>query len=302
MTSDRMSKIYCRQIRDEDIPAVVELLTRWPGRTREYWSRALAQLSARPAIGDYPRYGYMLDHQGAPVGVILLIFSRQCARPDAPVRCNTSSWYLDPPYRAYGSLLIAAAVRHEGATYFNMSPGVHVWPSLAALGFKRYCDGQFLAVPALSASIPDVTVSSFDPTADYGDVLSAEERELLAFHTEHGCLALLAVERGIAEPFIFVPRRLLKRRLATGDLVCFPGIPALHLIYCRKVDAFIRLAGSLGRPLLKRGWPLVVVDASGPLPGLYGKYFANWGPKYFKGPEPPRSGDLTYCEWVLFGP
>jgi len=133
-------------------------------------------------------------------------------------------------------------------------------------------------------------------------VLSADERELLAFHAEHGCLVLLAEVLGRADPFIFLPRRLLRRRHTAVDFLHFPGIPALHLIHCRNVDAFIRLAGPLGRTLLKLGWPLVVVDANAPLPGLYGKYFANWGPKYFKGPEPPKLGDLSYCEWVLFGP
>jgi hypothetical protein len=302
MTSDRVSNICCRKIEHADVPAVVELLTRWPGRTKEYWFRALTQLSARPALGKYPRYGYMLDHHGAPVGVILLIFSRQRMQADAPVRCNISSWYVDPPYRGYASLLIAAAVRHKEVTYVNMSPGIHTWPILEAQGFKRYCDGQFLALPALSARVPHVAVSGFDPSDDYRDVLSADERELLTFHAEHGCLALLAVERGAVEPFIFQPRHLLRRHFPALPLVYFPGLPALHLVYCRGVDGFIRLAGSLGRTLLNRGWPLVVVDASAPLPGLYGKYFANWGPKYFKGPHPPKTGDLAYCEWVLFGP
>jgi hypothetical protein len=159
VTNDRISEILCRQIRDADVPAVVELLTRWPGRTKEYWSRALAQLSARMAIGNYPRYGYLLEHQRSLVGVILLIYSRQCAGVDPPVRCNISSWYVEPPYRSYASLLISAALRHKDVTYLNISPSVHTWPTIEVQGFKRYCDGQFLAVPALSASVPNVAVS-----------------------------------------------------------------------------------------------------------------------------------------------
>jgi hypothetical protein len=294
MASDRASKIFCRQIEDADVPAIVELLSRWTGRTtartKEYWSGALAQLSARPALGKYPRYGYMLEHQGVAVGVTLQIFSTQYAEGEEHVRCNLSSWYVDPHYRAYAVLLVVAAGRHKEVTYFNMSPAAHTWPIIEARGFKRYCDGQFLALPALSGRVPHVTVSSYDPNDDYRDLLSADERELLSFHAEHGCLALLAVERGAVEPFIFLRRRLFRRR-----------VPALHLVYCHDVDSFIRLAGPLGRTLLTRGWPLVVIDASAPVQGLYGKYFAT-GPKYFKGPRPPKIGDLSYCEWVLFGP
>ena len=33
-----------------------------------------------------------------------------------------------------------------------------------------------------------------------------------------------------------------------------------------------------------------------------GKYFAEYGPKYFKGPAPPRLGDLSYTELVILGP
>jgi hypothetical protein len=37
------------------------------------------------------------------------------------------------------------------------------------------------------------------------------------------------------------------------------------------------------------------------LPGLVGKYFPDRGyPKFFKGSERPRIGDLTYSELVLF--
>jgi hypothetical protein len=53
--------------------------------------------------------------------------------------------------------------------------------------------------------------------------------------------------------------------------------------------------------LLRRGLPLVILDANGPVRGLVGKYFDQTMPKYFKGPEPPRLGDLAYTETALFG-
>jgi hypothetical protein len=65
---------------------------------------------------------------------------------------------------------------------------------------------------------------------------------------------------------------------------------------------FVRFAGTLGRFLLKRGMPVFMLDANGPIEGLAGVYFAGRAPKYFRGPAQPRLGDLAYTEAVLFGP
>ena len=48
------------------------------------------------------------------------------------------------------------------------------------------------------------------------------------------------------------------------------------------------------------GANFVVIDAVGPMPGLPGFYLPG-RPKYFKGPERPRLGDLAYTEAALFG-
>ena len=52
---------------------------------------------------------------------------------------------------------------------------------------------------------------------------------------------------------------------------------------------------------MRRGSLFVRLDAAGPLPGLVGKYIPDRGRRYFKGPERPRIGDLTFSEGVLFG-
>ena len=90
-------------------------------------------------------------------------------------------------------------------------------------------------------------------------------------------------------PFVF------RRRLVKG----VPG--CAQLVYCRKVEDFVRLAGPLGRFLALRGSPLLLIDCNGPIPGLLGKYFSAKMPKYFKGPDRPRFGDLAYTETAMFG-
>jgi len=88
-------------------------------------------------------------------------------------------------------------------------------------------------------------------------------------------------------PFVFMPRRK------------FGLVPFAHLVYCRDVADFVRFAGPLGRFLAWRGYPLVVLDSNGPIRGLIGAYFGTH-PKYFKGPDQPRLGDLAYSELAMF--
>jgi hypothetical protein len=73
-----------------------------------------------------------------------------------------------------------------------------------------------------------------------------------------------------------------------------------YLAYCRDLEDFVRFAGPLGRFLAWRGFPLVVLDSNGPIRGLVGTYSAAY-PKYFKGPDQPRLGDLAYSERVVCG-
>ena len=62
-------KIRCREIRESDIDAVADLLTRgFAGRARDYWIQGLRRQAAREVPSGYSRFGYMLDHDGTPVG------------------------------------------------------------------------------------------------------------------------------------------------------------------------------------------------------------------------------------------
>lgn len=282
--------VRSRQIEDADVKRVVDLLTRgFRLRPREYWQRALAKLSVHDTPSGMPKYGYMLESCGDVVGVILLIFST-IPGSDAPrIRCNVSSWCVEPAYRAYASLLIAQALKRRNVTYVNVSPAKHTRWTVEAQGFRRYSSGQFLAFPALSraASGGSVTVvdigtpprAPFDPT----------ELALMRVHKQHGCLSLWCVTAERAHPFVFLPR-LLKG-----------VIPCAQLVYCRDTADFVRMSRPLGWYLTARGRVFVIIDSNGPIAGLVGKYIDGKAPKYFKGPDRPSCGDLAYTEAVLFG-
>ena len=129
-------QIRCREISATDIDAVADLLTRGSfGRPREYWMQGLRRQAAREVPAGYPRFGYMIDHDGTPVGVLLLLYAERGSGTDATIYCNLSSWYVDPAFRNYAPLLTKIAQKNKEVTYLNISP--------ATLDLAHYRDPGF---------------------------------------------------------------------------------------------------------------------------------------------------------------
>jgi hypothetical protein len=284
-------EIRCRQIEQGDIAAVAELLIRgFPNRSRQFWFHALDQLTRRDPPRDLPKYGYLIEADGVVVGAILLICAEIQSGGIITPRCNLSSWYVDPDYRTYAPLLVSHALRHKEVTYLNVSAAPHTWPIIEAQGFSRYSDGIFISLPALSAAAdPDRHVEILDAGHEPHAAYEAFEQDVLEQHAEHGCISIWCVTPDRAFPFVFRPR------LVKGF------VPCAQLIYCRDVADFVRFAQPIGRYLARRGRFLVVVDANGAIPGLVGMFRAGSRPKYFKGPQRPRLGDLAYTEYAILG-
>jgi len=284
-------KIRCREIAAGDVEAIADLLTRgFPGRPRTYWHAGLQRQAARTVPSGYPRYGYLLEAAGAVVGVLLLLYIDKTPGAELTLSCNVSSWYVDPQFRNQASLLSAIALKHKHVTYVNITPAPPTWPILEAQGYRRYCDGLFLAVPAASRGSGSVTVVDSDTTKP--DDLSASDFALLQRHAGYGCLSLICRTAGGAMPFVFTPFRIRRGRIS---------LPTMQLIYCSSIGDFVACAGPIGRFLLVRGKPLVVVDANGPIQTLVGIFSSARGQKYFKGPEAPRLGDLADTEFAVYG-
>jgi hypothetical protein len=278
--------LRCRRIAETDLPGVAELLSHgFRFRPKHYWLRGLKRQADRPRPERCPSYGYLLEYAGKPVGAVLLICSSVLSEHGPILRCNLSSWYVESKFRSYGSLLISTAIKDKGVTYFNMSPAPHTWPIVEAQGFSMYCRGEMYAFPALSRAVGHVAIDVVTQTSCPSDL---PECDLLQQHVKLGCLSLVLRHDGKSYPFIFQSHRV-KRIL-----------PSYRLIYCRDMAEFVRFAGNLGRFLLKRGTPLVLADANGPIPGLAGLYTERRGRKYARGPHTPKLGDLAFSEGIFF--
>src|SRR6516162_9820014 len=251
-------RIRCRQIASADIDGVVNLLTSgFRIRSRDFWVRAFQRLSEHATVPGFPKYGYLLEAQGTPVGVVLLIFSSIVVNGELKIRCSMSSWYVEPAFRAYGAILGSQALKHEHVTYFNITTGPHTLPILEAQGFERYCDGRFVAVPALSMRSKCSCLEVVTPDICADEDLPSSEIELLLAHARYGCISVACSSADGRHPFVFLSLRKA-------------GAHYAYLAYCRDVEEFVRFAGPLGRFLARRGLPLVVLDANGPINALIG--------------------------------
>jgi hypothetical protein len=288
-------KIRCREISETDIDAVADLLTRgFAGRRREYWMLGLRRQAAREVPDGYPRYGYMLDCDGLPVGVLLLLYTSSTDGAEMAISCNLSSWYFEPAFRHYAPMLTKIAQKNKEVTYFNISPASWTWPVIETQGFSAYCSGLFFSLPALSPVRPGMTVETVAPDTRTIEGLSTSEVELLTRHARYGCLNLICrTATGDALPFILSPVRIRRGWIAP---------PAMRMIYCRDMADYVQCAGAIGRFLIRRGKISVMLDSNGAVPGLIGHYTEARGRKYFKGPHRPRLGDLTDTELVVYGP
>lgn len=272
-------------MRDEDIEAAVALLSDgFPDRLPTYWRQGLSRLRDRPVPEGYPRYGYVLADSDRLVGIVLLIFKTEPAGNVARILGNVSSWFVEPAYRGYSNTLLAAAMRLKGVTLFNISPTPSTIGTIEAQGFSRYVDGSIHALAALGRPVRGATIRRV--TAGTADALP-----LLARHAAYGCLCFEVRQGSERLPFAFLPRRLARVR-----------ITAAQLAFCPSEAAYVRFAGPLGRRLLRLGFPIVTLDACGPIDGVFGRYFAGRGTKFFRGETPPRAHDVTDTELVVFGP
>ena len=288
-------QIRCREISEADLEGIAELLARgFYGRSRDYWLQGLRRQAAREVPTGYPRFGYMLDHEGRPAGVLLLIYSRREADGESAIHCNLSSWYVEPAFRNYAPMLTSVAQRHKDVSYFNISAAHWTWPIIEAQGFRPYCNGLFFSFPVLSRNIRGATVETVSSDTKSIEGLPAADAELLMRHAACGCISMVCRNSDGAFPFVFLPMRIRRGWISP---------PAMQLIYCRDIAEYVACAGALGRALLLRqGKISVLLDTNGDVPGLIGFHTEKRGRKYFKGPHRPRLADLSDTELVLYGP
>lgn len=284
-----LSNIRSRTISEHDLFAVANLLGDGLDYDSRFYLHVLTCLIKHPTPNGFPKYGYLLEHDGRLVGAILLIFTRLQIGQETTLRCHVTNWYVKPNYRAYAALFFIKALGHKDVNYLNISALPAAQPILDIQGFSKYSRGQFFALPALHlmSGSADARIINVNSVPDVP--FKAFERELLLDHAKYGCISFWCATQEEAFPFVF--RTHLTKKLW----------PDVRLIYCRDVQDLVRFARPIGLFLARQGKFIVRIDANGPVPGLRGKYFDQIEPRWYKGPIQPRLGDLAYTQFAMCG-
>ena len=280
-----------REIEDADLPAAIEVLCEgFPSRTPGYWRAGLSRLGSRERPAATEKYGLALTDGDALQGVVLTIPSVHAA-PDGPrVFVNVSSWCARPEFRGPPAKeLFRRASSRDDISYTDLSAEAHTIKTIAGFGFREWTAGQMLAVGLRSGGATPRSSRVLAAADAERAGMSADDATMLTDHERLGCLALCLETEDRLVPMVFVRRRIKGL------------IPAAQLIYCEDLSDLVDHGRLLSTWLTRRGFPLMLVDASAPVPGLVGRYVAGRSSKYVRGPRPAPAVDHTYSEMVLLG-
>lgn len=277
-----------RELEDADLPALARLMADgFPRHSLEFWRDRLRRIAEREHPPGTPKLGYGIDADGLQ-GAALTLGSLHGPADRRQTLVNISSWTVRPSHRgAAAKALYRHATRAEGITFSNLSAAAHTLRTITACGFREGTAGQVLAIGTRRTGARSPRMVA---TSDAGSAgLAPERAETLRYHEARGCLAFCVELADRLAPLIFLPRRLLF------------GIPVAQLIYCERSGDLLDHSRAVQRELLRRGFPALLVDASGPVEGLVGRYFPGKAAKYYKGPALPYAVDHTHSEMIYIG-
>ena len=275
-----------REITEDDLEAVRELLVEgFPLRSDDYWTKGLTNLRSLPRVEGFPRYGYLVDEDHAPQGLLLTITSD---RGVEGARTHFSSWYVRDGYRKFALLLLRHALELKNTTFVNPSPSDYILPILKTFGFEPYTAGMLML--DLRAAMRGRSSRGAVRRIGIGELADLSEREgrIAEDHLRLGC-DVLRLETDVRAGLLIHRRKWIKRWLPCSQAILADP------------ELLIELAGPVIRALASRGSLLALCDVDQAANPAIGRVFPQ-GIRYFKGPAPPPVGDLSYSELAVFGP
>ena len=205
-----------REITDDDFKAVHELLVEgFPLRSENYWTAGLANLRSLPPVEGFPRYGYLVDADDGPQGLLLTITND---RGGHGVYTHLSSWYVREGYRHFALLVLRHALELQNTTFINPSPADHVVRMLSAFGFEPYTAG--MAMLDLRMAMQRRSSPGSVRRLGSGDLadLSDWEGEIAEDHLRMGC-DVLRLETEARAGLLIHRRKWIKRSLPCSQVI-----------------------------------------------------------------------------------
>jgi hypothetical protein len=277
-----------RELEERDLPELAQIMAEgFPRHSWAFWENCLRLIKNRDRAPGTQQYGYGIEADGLK-GAALALGSLHGPADSPQTIVNLSSWtvrvsHRGPPARR----LYRYASSFDNFTFSSLSAVPRTLKALTQLGFRERTVGQILAVGVRKAPRSAVRIVTTRDAERAG--LTPQKSEMLRYHASRGCIAFCIELPDRLAPLIFLPRRVKQT------------FPVAQLIYCEQMDDFQDNSRSIYLWLLARGYPALLVDGSGPIIGLKGKYFPGKAAKYYKGQSPLYAVDHTYSEMIYIG-
>jgi hypothetical protein len=277
-----------RELEQADLPEVSNILAEGFSRhSLAFWQDRLRAMARREPAPGTALFGYGLDAGGLQ-GVVLTFGSLHGPAEARQTIVNISSWTVRPALRGLAAKeLYRHATSADAMTFSNLSPAAHTQETIKKFGFIERTAGQIIAIGVARSRGARRSIVPLSDAERSG--LSPERAAMMRDHQARGCLTFCLESNDRLAPFMFLPRRVK------------PGIPVAQLIYCELLSDLIDNSRTITLEVLKRGFAAMLVDASGPIEGLMGRYFPARAAKYYKGPMPLYAIDHSYSEMIYIG-
>ena len=154
MSDPEHSRPRARQIKDTDLDFLAQFFGQGLGYPEQYFAHILSELKNRATPDGYPKYGYALECDGTIVGAILQIFAKMPPGSVPAIRCQITSWCVEPRFRLFAALFFRKALTFKDVTFINVSARPGTKSIIDIQGFETYSHGQFVAIPLISCLIP----------------------------------------------------------------------------------------------------------------------------------------------------
>jgi hypothetical protein len=283
-----MTRRYAiRELEHSDLPEMARILAEgFPRHSLECWQARLRTLAQRDPAPGTPLFGYGLDVDGLQ-GVGLTIGSLHGPPEGRQTIVNGSSWTVRPAHRGAAAIeLYRRSTSGKGMTFSDLSSGANTRKIIKICGFTEYTAGTVIAVGVARGRGPKRRIVHLSDAERSG--LSPDRAEMMRYHQARGCLTFCVGTNGRLAPFIFIARSMRS------------GLRVAQLIYCERLRDLIDNSLAITLEAFKRGCAALLVDGSGPIEGLKGRYFPSLEPKYYKGPAPLYAIDHSYSELIYF--
>lgn len=276
-----------RELEHSDLPEAARILAEgFPRHSLDRWQARLRILAERNRAPGTPRFGYGLDVDGLH-GVGLAIGSLHGPLETRQTIVNGSSWTVRPAYRGAAAIaLYRRCMNGAGMTFSDLSSGARTRRMITICGFTEYTAGVAIAIGVGRARGPKRRIVSLSDAARSG--LSPERVAMMSYHQARGCLTFCVERSDRLAPLMFMTRSLRT------------GLRVAQLVYCESLSDLIDNSRAITVEAWKRGCAALLVDTSGPIKGLKGRYFPGVEAKYYKGPAPFYAIDHSYSELIYF--